>query len=48
MSYDPQPVDMSQIVAGGDSNAIVTGLIVQELIRTEMLSSNGEAGIISI
>ncbi|MCB0726955.1 MAG: aryl-sulfate sulfotransferase [Ignavibacteriae bacterium] len=31
MSYDPQPVDMSQIVAGGDSNAIVTGLIVQEI-----------------
>jgi len=31
MSYDPQPVDMSQIVPGGNPNAIVTGLIVQEL-----------------
>jgi Arylsulfotransferase (ASST)/Bacterial Ig-like domain len=31
MSYDPQHVNMSQIVPGGDSNAIVTGLIIQEL-----------------
>src|SRR5262249_13177942 len=31
MSYDREPVDMSQIVAGGDSMAIVTGLIIQEL-----------------
>lgn len=31
MSYDPQQVDMSQIVPGGDSNATVIGLIVQEL-----------------
>ncbi|HMQ68920.1 MAG TPA: aryl-sulfate sulfotransferase [Ignavibacteria bacterium] len=31
MSYDPQPVDMSQIVPGGNTNAIVTGLIVQEI-----------------
>ncbi|HMQ68921.1 MAG TPA: aryl-sulfate sulfotransferase [Ignavibacteria bacterium] len=31
MAYDPQPVDMSQVVAGGNPNAIVTGLIIQEL-----------------
>ncbi|MCB0728437.1 MAG: aryl-sulfate sulfotransferase, partial [Ignavibacteriae bacterium] len=31
MSYDRQPVDMSQIVPGGDTNAIVIGLIIQEL-----------------
>lgn len=31
MSYDPQTVDMSQIVTGGDTNALVTGLIVQEI-----------------
>ncbi len=30
-AYDPQPVDMSQVVAGGDPNAIVTGLIVQQI-----------------
>jgi len=31
MSYDPQPVDMSKIVSGGNPNAIVIGLIIQEL-----------------
>lgn len=31
MSYDSQRVDMSQIVQGGDSNAIVVGLIIQEI-----------------
>jgi len=31
MAYDPQPVRMDTIVAGGDSSAIVIGLIVQEL-----------------
>lgn len=31
MSYDPQPVDMSGIVPGGDPNATVIGLIIQEL-----------------
>ncbi len=31
MSYDNQYVDMSQVVAGGDSDAIVMGLIIQEL-----------------
>jgi len=31
MAYDPQPVDMSQVVPGGNPNAIVTGLIIQEL-----------------
>src|SRR5204863_4868205 len=31
LSYDPEPVDMSKIVPGGDPNAIVTGLIVQEV-----------------
>lgn len=29
--YDPQPVDMSQIVAGGVPTATVVGLVVQEL-----------------
>ncbi|MCB0144455.1 MAG: aryl-sulfate sulfotransferase [Caldilineaceae bacterium] len=31
MAWDYQPIDMSQIVAGGDPNATVVGLIVQEL-----------------
>lgn len=31
MAYDPQPVDMSQIVPGGDTNATVIGLIIQEV-----------------
>jgi hypothetical protein len=31
MSYDPQVVDMSQIVPGGDTAAVVTGLVIQEL-----------------
>ena len=31
MAYDPQPVRMDTIVAGGDSSAIVVGLIIQEL-----------------
>ncbi|MDQ3020046.1 MAG: aryl-sulfate sulfotransferase [Bacteroidota bacterium] len=31
MSYDPQIVDMSVIVQGGNPNAIVTGLIIQEI-----------------
>jgi len=31
MSYDPQVVDMSRIVPGGDTAAVVTGLVVQEL-----------------
>ena len=31
MSYDSQPVDMSAIVEGGDPNAVVIGLVVQEL-----------------
>lgn len=31
MSYDPQPVNMSQIVPGGNPNAIVTGLVIQEV-----------------
>ncbi len=31
MSYDPQPVDMSQIIEGGNPNAIVTGLVIQEV-----------------
>ncbi len=30
-AYDPQPVDMSLIVSGGDPNAIVIGGIIQEL-----------------
>jgi hypothetical protein len=31
LAYDPQPVRMDTIVPGGDSSAIVLGLIVQEL-----------------
>lgn len=31
LSYDPQPIDMSKIIPGGDPNAIVLGSIVQEL-----------------
>lgn len=31
MSYDGQPVDMSLVVPGGDSAAIVIGLVIQEL-----------------
>ena len=31
MSYDPEIVDMSQIVPGGNPNAVVTGLILQEI-----------------
>jgi hypothetical protein len=31
LAWDPQPIDMSQIVAGGMPTAIVVGLIVQEL-----------------
>ena len=31
ISYDEQPYAMDTIVTGGDSNAIVEGLIIQEL-----------------
>lgn len=31
MSYDPQVVDMSAVVAGGDTAATVWGLVIQEL-----------------
>lgn len=31
MIWDPQPVDMSKIVAGGDPEATVIGLIIQEM-----------------
>ncbi len=31
LAYDPQPVRMDTIVSGGDSSAIVIGLIIQEL-----------------
>lgn len=31
MSYDPQHVDMSQVVPGGNPDAIVTGLVIQEI-----------------
>lgn len=31
MAYDPQAVDMSLIVPGGNPDAIVTGLIIQEI-----------------
>ncbi|MBL6944738.1 MAG: aryl-sulfate sulfotransferase [Bacteroidales bacterium] len=35
MSYDPQPVDMSLVVLGGNPNAIVVGLILQEVDHNE-------------
>jgi hypothetical protein len=31
MSYDPEPVRMDTVVAGGKANAVVIGLIVQEI-----------------
>ncbi len=31
MAYDPQPVGMDTVVEGGDPNATVTGLVIQEL-----------------
>lgn len=31
ISYDPQPIDMSQVVPDGNPNAIVLGSIIQEL-----------------
>ncbi|MCX7908674.1 MAG: aryl-sulfate sulfotransferase [Ignavibacteria bacterium] len=31
ISYDPQPIDMSKVVDGGNPNAIVLGSIIQEL-----------------
>ncbi|MGB9771509.1 MAG: aryl-sulfate sulfotransferase [Candidatus Kapaibacteriota bacterium] len=31
ISYDPQPIDMSKVVPGGNPNAIVLGSIIQEL-----------------
>ena len=31
LSYDPQIVDMSKVISGGDPNATVTGLVIQEL-----------------
>jgi hypothetical protein len=33
LSYDPETVDMSQVVPGGDPTATVIGLIIQELDR---------------
>jgi hypothetical protein len=33
LSFDPEPIDMSQIVQGGDPSATVIGLIIQELDR---------------
>ncbi len=35
MSYDPQPVDMSEVVPGGNPGAIVTGLVIQEVDNAE-------------
>lgn len=35
MSYDPQPVNMSLVVPGGNPNAIVTGLVIQEVDNHE-------------
>jgi len=35
MSYDPQPINMSLIVPGGNPDAIVKGLIIQEVDNNE-------------
>lgn len=35
MSYDTIEVDMSQIITGGQSNAIVAGLVIQELDKNK-------------
>ncbi len=35
MSYDPQIIDMSQYVLGGNPNAIVIGLVIQEVDNEE-------------
>jgi hypothetical protein len=35
LSYDPEQVDMSQIVPGGNPQAIVTGVILQEIDRSK-------------
>ncbi len=35
ISYDPQPVNMSLIVPGGNPDAIVTGLVIQEVDNSE-------------
>ena len=35
MSYDSQPVDMSLVVPGGDPEAVVTGLVIQEVDNEE-------------
>ena len=31
MAYDPQPVRMDSVVPGGNPNAVVTGLVIQEI-----------------
>src|ERR1017187_6267456 len=46
LGQDDQKVDMSQIVEGGNPNAIVVGCILQELNPFKMLFSSGEAGTI--
>ena len=35
MSYDPQIIDMSKIVPGGKTNALVTGLIIQNINKNK-------------
>jgi hypothetical protein len=36
-AYDPQLVDMSKVIDGGDPNATVTGLVIQELDENKNL-----------
>ena len=45
MIYDRQPVDMSQIVPDGDPDAIVIGLVLQELDTEKTSYLNGAVGI---
>ncbi len=35
LSYDPQPVDMSEVIIGGNPNATVIGLVIQEVDNEE-------------
>lgn len=47
MAYDPQTVDMSEIVTGGHPDATVIGFIIQELDANRNVVFSGEAGTIS-
>ena len=47
MSYDPRPVDMSQVIAGGQKDAIVNGLVLPGIgPKQECSSLSGGVGTI--